>query len=64
MVCLMDVPQHGSASTSKKERRDYALNAADEKFTGRPPKLRKEVEEDLIAENQRLRVENDYLVSP
>ena len=28
---------------------------------GRPPKLGKQVEEDLIAENQRLRAENDYL---
>ena len=29
--------------------------------TERPPKLDKKVEEDLIAENQRLRAENDYL---
>jgi len=28
---------------------------------GRPPKLDKQVEEDLITENQRLRAENDYL---
>jgi transposase-like protein len=28
---------------------------------GRPPKLDKQVEEDLIAENQRLRMENEYL---
>ena len=28
---------------------------------GRPPKLEKKIEEDLIAENQRLRAENDYL---
>lgn len=28
---------------------------------GRPPKLEKKVEEDLIAENQRLRMENEYL---
>ena len=28
---------------------------------GRPPKLDRQVEEDLIAENQRLRAENDYL---
>ena len=28
---------------------------------GRPPKLDKKVEEDLIAENQRLRMEIDYL---
>ena len=32
-----------------------------QKSTGRPPKLKKEVEEDLIAEVQRLRAENDYL---
>jgi len=31
------------------------------KSGGRPPKLDKKVEEDLIAENQRLRMENDYL---
>jgi transposase-like protein len=29
--------------------------------TGRPTKLDKKVEEDLISENQRLRAENDYL---
>jgi transposase len=29
--------------------------------TGRPPKLEKAVEEDLIVENQRLRMENEYL---
>ena len=28
---------------------------------GRPPKLDTKVEEDLIAENQRLRMENEYL---
>lgn len=28
---------------------------------GRPPKLDKKIEDDLIAENQRLRMENDYL---
>ncbi len=31
------------------------------KSTGRPPKLEKKFEEDLIAEVQRLRAENDYL---
>lgn len=31
------------------------------KSTGRPPKLNKEVEEDLISEVQRLRAENAYL---
>lgn len=31
------------------------------KFTGRPPKIKKEAEEDLIAEVQRLRAENAYL---
>ncbi len=31
------------------------------KSTGRPPKLKKDIEEDLIAEVQRLRAENAYL---
>lgn len=31
------------------------------KSTGRPVKLSKQVEEDLLAENQRLRMEIDYL---
>jgi transposase-like protein len=31
------------------------------RVAGSPPKISKEVEEDLIAENQRLRMENDYL---
>ena len=31
------------------------------KKRGRPPKLEKKVEEDLIAENQRLRMEIEYL---
>jgi transposase-like protein len=31
------------------------------KSTGRPAKLSKQVEEDLLAENQRLRMENEYL---
>ena len=31
------------------------------KKRGRPPKLDKKIEEDLIAENQRLRMENEYL---
>lgn len=42
------------------ERRGRA-SMADGTRKGRPPKLNKEVEEDLIAENQRLRAENDYL---
>ena len=31
------------------------------KSSGRPPKLDKKIEEDLIAENQRLRMEIEYL---
>ena len=31
------------------------------KSTGRPPKIKKEIQEDLIAEVQRLRAENAYL---
>lgn len=43
-----------------KERRGRARKASGTR-KGRPPKLDKEVEEDLIAENQRLRMEIDYL---
>ena len=43
-----------------KERRGRAC-AADGTRKGRPPKLDKKVEEDLIAENQRLRMEIEYL---
>ena len=42
------------------ERRGRASAASGTK-KGRPAKLPKQVEEDLIAENQRLRAENDYL---
>ena len=40
-----------------KERRGRACGTR----IGRPPKLDKKVEEDLIAENQRLRMEIEYL---
>ncbi len=43
-----------------KERRGKA-NAASGTKKGRPPKLDPKVEEDLIAENQRLRMEIEYL---
>ena len=43
-----------------KERRGRA-SAASGTRKGRPPKLDKKIEEDLIAENQRLRMENEYL---
>ena len=43
-----------------KERRGRAGAAIGTK-KGRPPKLDKKVEEDLIAENQRLRMEIEYL---
>ena len=42
------------------ERRGRACSSGGTK-KGRPPKLDKKVEEDLIAEVQRLRAENDYL---
>lgn len=42
------------------ERRGRASTASGTQ-KGRPRKLAKQVEEDLIAENQRLRAENDYL---
>ena len=43
-----------------KDRRSRAL-AANGTRKGRPPKLDKKLEEDLIAENQRLRMEIEYL---
>ena len=43
-----------------KERRGRACKASGTN-KGRPPKLDKKVEEDLIAENQRLRMEIEYL---
>ena len=43
-----------------KERRGRACSA-DGTRKGRPPKLDKKVEEDLMAENQRLRMEIEYL---
>lgn len=43
-----------------KERRGRA-GKVDGIAKGRPPKLDKKIEEDLIAENQRLRMENEYL---
>ena len=43
-----------------KERRGRACKASGTR-KGRPPKLDKKVKEDLIAENQRLRMEIEYL---
>ena len=43
----------------EKENRGRSIENG--KKRGRPPKLDKQVEEDLIAENQRLRMENEYL---
>ena len=43
-----------------KERRGKACSAGGTR-KGRPPKFDKKSEEDLIAENQRLRMENEYL---
>lgn len=39
----------------------FAIERRGHGSTGRPKKLPKEVEEDLLAEVQRLRAENDYL---
>ena len=39
----------------------FAVERRGRNSKGRPPKLDKQVEADLIAENQRLRVEVDYL---
>ena len=39
----------------------FAIERRGRSSTGRPRKLSKEVEEDLVAEVQRLRAENEYL---
>ena len=44
-----------------KDRRRGRSSATSSVRKGRPPKLDKKVEEDLIAENQRLRMEIEYL---
>ena len=43
------------------EKDNRGRSTVNGKKRGRPPKLDKQVEEDLIAENQRLRMENEYL---
>ena len=51
----------GSESILKKGRKDWRLNGEAAAAKRRSKKLPKEAEEDLIAENQRLRAEIDYL---
>lgn len=62
-----DIPQ-GDKTVAKWERiyleegkEGLYIERRGRKSTGRPPKLKKEVEEDLISEVQRLRAENAYL---
>jgi len=51
--------EEGAAGLYVERRgRAYGMNGVRK---GRPAKLEKKTEEDLIAENQRLRMENDYL---
>ena len=50
--------EEGIAGLEKENRGHPTANG---KKRGRPPKLDKQVEEDLIAENQRLRMEIEYL---
>ena len=52
-------PEEGAEGLMK-ERRGRACAASGTK-KGRPPKLDSKIEEDLIAENQRLRMEIEYL---
>ena len=51
--------EEGAEGLMKERRGRYKLD--NEKKRGRAPKLDKKVEEDLIAENQRLRMEIEYL---
>ena len=39
----------------------FSIERRGRKSTGRPRKIPKEIEEDLLAEVQRLRAENEYL---
>lgn len=39
----------------------FSVERRGRKSTGRPPKFSKDIEEDLLAEVQRLRAENEYL---
>ena len=62
-----DIPQ-GDKTVAKWERiyleegkEVFYIERRGRKSTGRPPKLDKKVEEDLISEVQRLRAENAYL---
>lgn len=62
-----DIPQ-GDKTVANWERiyleegkEGFYIERRGHKSTGRPPKLEKKVEEDLIAEVQRLRAENAYL---
>ena len=55
-------PEEGAEGVMK-ERRGKACAASGTR-KGRPPKLDPKVEEDLIAENQRLRMEIEYLKKP
>ena len=50
--------EEGIEGLEKENRGRPTING---KKRGRPPKLDKQVEEDLIAENQRLRMEIEYL---
>ena len=50
--------EEGIEGLAKENRGRPTVNG---KKRGRPPKLDKQVEEDLIAENQRLRMEIEYL---
>ena len=50
--------EEGIEGLDKENRGRPTING---KKRGRPPKLDKQVEEDLIAENQRLRMEIEYL---
>lgn len=66
MASQTDGQRHGGMGTYptlKKVRRDRISNGVGEPGSpkGRPSKLEKKVEEDLIAEVQRLRTETAYL---
>ena len=57
----VDILSAGSASILRRVQKGLAAERRGRKIQGQPAKLPKEIEEDLIAENQRLRAENAYL---
>ncbi len=57
----MTASKAGNEFIWKRDRKVFAVERRGRRSTGRQQKLPQEVEEDLLAEVQRLRAENEYL---